>query len=726
VNRRFTAATLLGSALVFAVQPMVARALLPRVGGVPAVWNTCAVFFQLSLLAGYAWAHWLPSRLSTRAAAVTHVTLLALAAAMLPFDLRGTSLGAGDPTGSILLLLGLRVAPMFVLLSAGAPLLQRWFVGDAARDPAPLLAASNVGSLAALLAYPLVVEPLLPLASQSRAFAVGFAAYTLVVAIAAWSVRNDAVTTTTRTQRPLGVQRWLRLAALAFVPSSMMLGLTAHIATDVGSFPLLWVAPLAIYLASFVVVFARTPAPPSPRVIAPFLGLLVMVFLFSAPQVATRIPLIAGHFALFAACAYLLHGELARSRPDDASITSYQLAIAVGGALGGAFNALVAPLVFSRVTEYPLTMALAVLLLPAPPAPRDSRAREEALLRSVGIDPASVLAPAPPARAARLPVVVDAGVALLVGAVAAALFAAPPTARAPSLVRYGVPLALLVILSLGRRARLALGLVAILCASRFDRSVLVESRSFYGVIRVEESRGVRRFLHGTTLHGLQFRSPKMHGRPVAYYDTTAPIGEAMRALGPSLDGRRVGVVGLGVGMLVTYARPRQRWTFYELDPAVEHVARTWFTWLRESAAPFEIITGDARLSLERDRETRFGLLALDAFSSDAIPTHLLTREALRSYVAHLDAHGLLAFHITNRHVRLAPVLSALARDAGLVAVTRSGAGFGPDGPVRSTWVIMARDANDLAPLPRWTRLEASARPPWTDDFSNLLSALQLR
>lgn len=725
MNRRFTAATLLGSALVFAVQPMVARALLPRVGGVPAVWNTCAVFFQLSLLAGYAWAHWLPSRLSTRAAAVTHVALLALAAATLPLDLRGASLDARDPTGPILLLLGLRVAPMFVLLSAGAPLLQRWFVGAAARDPAPLLAASNVGSLAALLAYPLVVEPLLPLAAQSRAFAVGFAAYALVVALAAWSVRNDAVDTAPRAQRPLGLRPWLRLAALAFVPSSMMLGLTAHIATDVGSFPLLWVAPLAIYLASFVVVFARTPAPPSPRVIAPFLGLLVMVFLFSAPQVATRIPLIAGHFALFAACAYLLHGELARSRPDDASITSYQLAIAVGGALGGAFNALVAPLVFARVTEYPLTMALAVLLLPAPPPPRDAREREEALLRSVGIDPATVLAPAAPPRPARLPVV-DAAVALLVGAVAAALFAAPPTARAPSLVRYGVPLALLVILSLGRRARLALGLVAILCASRFDRSVLVESRSFYGVIRVEESRGVRRFMHGTTLHGLQFRSPKMHGRPVAYYDASAPIGEAMRALGPALDGRRVGVVGLGVGMLIAHARPRQRWTFYELDPAVEHVARTWFTWLRESAAPFDIVTGDARLSLERDRETRFGLLALDAFSSDAIPTHLLTREALRSYLAHLDAHGLLAFHITNRHVRLGPVLSALARDARLVAVTRSGAGFGPDGPVRSTWVIMARDANDLAPLTRWTRLDAADRAPWTDDFSNLLSALQIR
>ncbi len=727
MKRLFTATTLLGSALLFAVQPMVARALLPRVGGVPALWNTCSVFFQLCLLAGYAYAHALPARLGPRAMAALHVALLAAAAFTLPVSLRDVSLPAGDPTGSILAALTLRVAPMFALLSTGAPLLQRWYLGASKRDASPLIAASNVGSLAALLAYPLAIEPALPLASQGRAFAAAFSLYVIAVAACAYSARGASPPVERPPpSAPIAARAWLRLAALAFVPSSMMLGLTAHIATDVGSFPLLWVGPLAVYLASFVVVFARPPRAPSPRAVTPFLGLLVLVFLFSAPQVATRLPLVAGHFALFAACAYLLHGELARSRPSDASITSYQLAIAVGGALGGAFNALVAPQLFSRVTEYPLTLALAVLLLPKPPPAPDPRAREEALLRSVGIEPATVLGPPPAPRRARSAGLGDALVPLVVGALAAALFAAPLRASSPSLVRYGLPLALLVVLSLGRRARLALGLMAILAASRFDRSVLVETRTFYGVLRVEEARGVRRFLHGTTLHGMQFRSPKMRGRPVAYYDTTSPIGEVFRALGTSLDDRRVAVVGLGVGMLAAYARPRQRWTFYELDPEVDRIARTWFTWLRDASAPWSVVTGDARLSLRRDASARFGLLALDAFSSDAIPTHLLTREALSLYAARLDARGVLALHITNRHVDLGPVLSALARDAGLIAVTRTGAGFGPEGPVRSTWVLMARRPDDLGALARWTPLAATSQRAWTDDFSNALSALRLR
>ncbi len=318
--------------------------------------------------------------------------------------------------------------PVFALLSTGAPLLQRWFVASApGRDPSPLIAASNVGSLAALVAYPFAIEPLVPLAAQSRAFAAAFALYVAIMAACAWSALR-APTATADAPRPRAViapRAWLRLVALAFVPSSMMLGLTAHIATDVGSFPLLWVAPLVVYLASFIAVFARAPAAPGPRTLAPFLGLLQLMFLFSAPQVATRLPLVVAHFTLFGWCAYLLHGELARSRPTDASITSFQLAIAVGGALGGAFNALVAPHLFVRVTEYPLAMALAVLLLPRSPEASDPRPREEALLRAAGLDPLAVLGPAAPQRPARRWTLADALVPLAVGALAAWLFATP-------------------------------------------------------------------------------------------------------------------------------------------------------------------------------------------------------------------------------------------------------------------------------------------------------------
>lgn len=728
---RYTLATLLGSALLFAVQPMVARALLPLTGGVPALWNTCVVFFQCALLAGYGYAHVAPSLVGARAQPALHVALLALSLLALPL-----SFGAlppapdGDLTGWILAALALRVAPLFVLLSTGAPMLQRWYVRASGADPRPLLAASNVGSLAALLAYPLVIEPLLPLAAQSRAFTLAYAAYVALLARAAWDARADASAAPAAPAAPTPWRVWLRHVALAFAPSSLMLGVTTHLATDVGSFPLLWVVPLAIYLASFVAVFARPPAAPSPRVTAPYLGLLLWMFLFTAPQVATRLPLVVGHLCLFGATAYLLHGELARTRLAAGSVTAFQLALAVGGALGGAFNALLAPRLFVRVTEYPLVMALAVVLVPAAPPPPDRREREEAFLRSLGVDPGAVLGPRRPRppRARWTPG--DALVPLAVGAVAVALFRAPAVTHAPSLVRHGLPLVLLVLASIGRRARLALGLAAILLAGRFDRSVVEASRTFYGVMRVEDVRGVRRFLHGTTLHGLQYLSSERRREPVAYYAPASPIGHVMAALGPSLDGRTVGVVGLGAGMLIGHARPAQRWTFYELDPEVDRIARRHFTWLRDARAPWAVVHGDARRTLARDRSARHGLLVLDAFSSDAIPAHLVTREALALYLARTDARGVIAFHVTNRHVALDGVVAALARDAGLTALVGRATAPSPDGPVPTTWVVLARRTEHLGAIaadPRWRRAPAGASArPWTDDFSNVRGVLRWR
>jgi hypothetical protein len=454
-----------------------------------------------------------------------------------------------------------------------------------------------------------------------------------------------------------------------------------------------------------------------------------MMFLFTAPQVATRLPLALAHLCLFAWTAYLLHGELARTRALAGSVTSFQLALAVGGALGGAFNALAAPRVFERVTEYPLVMALAVLLVPEAPALPDRRAREEAFLRAMGADPDAMLGPAPPpARRARYNLG-DALVPLVVGAVAVALVRAPEMTRTPSLVRFGLPLMLLVLASIGRRVRLSLGLVAILAAGRFDRTVVAASRTFYGVMRVDDAHGVRRFLHGTTLHGLQYLSEKRRREPVAYYAPAAPIGQVMAALGPGLDGRTVGVVGLGVGMLLAHARPAQRWTFYELDPEVVRIARRHFTWLRDAVAPWTVVTGDARRTLRRDAGARHGLLVLDAFSSDAIPTHLVTREALALYLARTDARGVIAFHVTNRHVALDGVVADLARDAGLVAYVGRGAAPSPEGPIPTTWVVLARDAAHLGALardPRWRRAASSHRRAWTDDFSNILGVIRWR
>jgi hypothetical protein len=730
VRALFTATTLLGSALLFLVQPMVARALLPRTGGVPALWNTCVVFFQFALLAGYGLSHVLPSRLGPRAHAAVHVAALVAAGATLPHAFRSLPQPPdGDPTAWVLRALLVVVAPTFVALATSAPLLQRWWA-RLGGDPAPLVVASNVGSLTALLAYPLVIERVLPLDGQSRLFAALWGAWLVgTVGCAALAARRPAVAAELRAEASVPARQWLRYVALAAAPASMMLGVTTHLATDVGSFPLLWVVPLAIYLASFVVVFARTPEAPSPRVVAPYLGLVVMMFLFTAPQVPTRAPLVLGHLGLFAWSCLLFHGTLARERPAPTAITSFQLALAVGGALGGAFNALIAPRVFVRVTEYPLALALGILLLPSPPPPADPRARQESFVRAMGLDPTTVLGPAPPPRPVRRWSALDALVPLAVGALAGGLFLTPLSTGSPALVRYGLPLLVLVFASIGRRARLALGLVAILAASRLDRSVIESSRTFYGVMRVEQTRGVRRFLHGTTLHGLQYRSDKMRREPVAYYDRRAPLGQAMAALAPRLAGASVGVVGLGVGMLIAHAAPGQRWTFYELDPAVERIARRHFTWLRDAAVPVRVVTGDARATLARDVGARHGLLVLDAFSSDAIPVHLLTREAMAVYRARLAPGGVIAFHITNRHVALEAVLTTLARDAGLVALLGRGAGYGPDGPVRTTWVLMAERAEHLGALatdPRWVRLRAGeGTRAWTDNFSDLLGALRL-
>jgi hypothetical protein len=260
--------------------------------------------------------------------------------------------------------------------------------------------------------------------------------------------------------------------------------------------------------------------------------------------------------------------------------------------------------------------------------------------------------------------------------------------------------------------------------------VVDASRTFYGVMRVDDARGVRRFLHGTTLHGLQYLSAKRRREPVAYYAPASPIGQVMAALGPALDGRSVGVVGLGVGMLLAHARPAQRWTFYELDPEVVRLARSHFTWLRDARAPWTVVTGDARRTLARDRGARHGLLVLDAFSSDAIPTHLVTRESVALYLARTDPRGVIAFHVTNRHVALDGVVAALARDAGLVALLGRATAPSPDGPIPTTWVVLAREPGHLGALatdPRWRRVDRDARSrPWTDDFSNVLGVIRWR
>lgn len=491
---------------------------------------------------------------------------------------------------------------------------------------------------------------------------------------------------------PWEVPRWM---LLSFAPALLSLGATVAITTDIAPVPLLWVAPLALYLLSFVVAFR--PSPPDPRrFTAPFLGLLVVVFLTAAARVSPGPLVSALHLTQLFLGALMLHTELARRRPPPSQLARFYLAIAAGGALAGVFASLLAPMLFRRVTEYPLAMALVVALLPTHdrrPASPDTRMR-------------------------------DLGVPLLVGMLAWGMFTSARFGARENLLRYGIPLAVLLVASMGRRARLSLGLVAILVASGRDRATLHEARSFYGVMRVDDDGEARRFLHGTTLHGLVWNDARRGADPSAYYDPRSPIGQVMAAL-PNASAR-VGVVGLGVGMLTAWRRGAQQWTFFELDPEVERIARGWFPWLARCGLACEVVLGDARRTVALDRGAPFDLLVLDAFSSDAIPTHLLTREAFAVWRGRLAPRGVIAVHITNRYVDLAGVLGALARDERLAARTQRRTVADGDTRIVTSWVLLAPDPDALVPItrdPAWRPLPAQGRA-WTDERTDLLRALR--
>lgn len=719
----------LSAALLFAAQPMVAKAVLPLLGGAPAVWTTCMVFFQAVLLGGYLYAHAATRRLGIRAQAALHAALLIGAFGLLPLgvdEASALSLGPGSsPVRWLLEQLVVSAALPFLAVAATAPLLQRWFAGaghGASGDPYFLYAASNLGSLAALLAYPLLIEPRLPLAAQERWWTLGYAALGFLTMACAWTrlwagpvPLGAAAGSEPPSQHEPSI--WLRWVFLAFVPSSLMLGVTSYLSTDIAPMPLLWVVPLALYLLSFVLAFARRPivprgwaargVPAGVMVLALVLGLgLVQPFL---------VPL---HLLTFFLAALACHEALARSRPGAAGLTAFYLAIALGGALGGAFNALVAPVLFDRLAEYPLALVLACLAASASgvlrlPANRRTWAAELAI-------PAAVLVLAGAAvvdyRGWSRSAAGSLGVMLASGLLALACW----THRR-------------------RPLRFALTVGAALLASGLSAGVngrvLHQERDFFGVLQVtvDPSSQSHRLFHGRTLHGQQSLDPALRHEPLSYFARSGPIGDVFRAFQarPANGSQtQVAVVGLGAGSLACYARPSERWTFYEIDPAVARIAadRRYFTFLSDArAGSLKVVLGDARLRLRDAPPHGYGLIVLDAFSSDAIPVHLLTREALRLDREKLAADGILALHISNRYIDLEPVLGALAEDAGLVCRVRRDLELSPAearaGKQRSIWAVMAARPADFGPLaddPRWQPARRQAGlAVWRDDFSDL-------
>ncbi len=719
----FAVTIFVGSALLFLIQPMFARMVLPLLGGSPSVWNTAMVFYQAVLLAGYAYAHWSTAWLGARRQAASHLLILAVPVAVLPVSIASgwTPPTDTNPLPALLAVMVTSVGLPFFAAATMGPTLQTWFAASGhprARDPYFLYSSSNLGSMIALLAYPLLVEPNLSLGQQARWWTWGYAGFVVLAAACATAVWKASPANTVMAEPSLApagapslsLRRRLRWVALAFVPSSLMLGVTTYLSSEIAVVPLLWVVPLAIYLFTFVVAFrpgADRQLPALGRAFAILVVTLVVALNMQATQPLGWLMLL--HLAVFALAGILCHGRLARDRPPPSQLTAFYLWIALGGVLGGCFNALLAPVIFNGIAEYPIALVLAAWL-------------------------ATAIGPVDSPRRARL---LDWLIPLGLGAVAAGLAIAArsvdiQSVKAISGLVFGLPALGCFFLS-RRPLRFALGTAALLLAANAYRGergeILYTERSFFGLHRVNTDpvRKVHYLVHGKTLHGTQSQDPARRTEALAYYYRTGPAGQILSTLAAQPT-KSVGVVGLGAGSLATYAQPGQPWTFFEIDPVVAKLARDdrYFTFLRDSPGRPSVVLGDARLSLQREPDGRFDLLLVDAFSSDAIPAHLVTREAIALYRKKLSARGVMAFHISNLHLDLEPVLAALARDAGLVCRVRDDTNISDAetalGKNASVWLVLAAAPSDLGGLEadrHWLPARDTGHPVWTDDYSSL-------
>jgi len=724
----FTLATFVGAFLTFLLELLVAKMILPFFGGTPSVWSTCVLFFQAMLLAGYGYSHLLGSATRWRRLVVAHVALVGVALLVLPVRIGADWAPPADAVPVLwqtLLLLVTAGLPFFAL-SATTPLVQRWFSRTGhptGRDPYHLYAASNLGSLLALLAYPAVIEPAFDLEQVSRLWTGGYMVlFLLLGACGAGAVlRGRVEDPCVRDEGCAGVQpagiRW-RWVALGFVPSSLMLSVTTHLSTDVASAPLLWVGPLALYLLTYVLAFARrrlfqVSALERSMPLVVLLLALVLVSEGLEPPPWLLFPLhLGGLFLISLAC----HGQLADLRPPVSGLTAYYCWMALGGLAGGVFNAVLAPALFNGVVEYPVALVLACLLRRPPAGVGQGwpATIPDLLRRDVA-----------PAVALGLSVLALMQMVSLLG------LESGPGAVGLSL---GAPVVACYLL-LMRPLRFAFALAALFLTAGWGlssgRDVVFADRTYYGVHRVSRDSRWTRLYHGPTLHGIQGRDPVSRGEPLAYYHRSGPAGSLFRLLeAQGHDPTRVAVIGAGVGSLAAYGRAGQEWTFYELDPTVIRLAKDpdHFTYWQDSAARLREVPGDARLSLARESGERHDLIILDAFSSDAVPAHLLTREAMALYQARLNGDGVIALHISNRFLNLEAVVAGLARDAGLHGAALADlvvpAALRDAGKLPSHWVVLSKDPRLIAAFREsegWRPLGADGRAVlWTDGFSDLI------
>jgi len=722
----FGLAALTSAFLIFWVEPLFAKLVLPLLGGSPAVWNTCLMFFQALLLLGYLYAHASSRYLPPRRQIILHAALVALCFIQLPLALPEGWVppGTGNVIPSLISVLTVSLGAPFFVLTATAPLLQKWLASarDPVRNPYVLYAASNAGSFLGLLAFPLLLEPRLRLSDQTRFWTWAYVlAFALIVACGAaiWRRLPDGRARAEPevepdVPKPVWRQRLLWVV-LAFVPSSLLLGVTTYLSADIAATPLLWVIPLALYLLTFVIVFSnsgRILTATAASAHAILVTALALIFFWQVSIGFQRG--YALHLGVFAFTTLVLHGRLAASRPHPVHLTEFYLWMAFGGALGGAFTALVVPLVFDSTRDYLMMVVVACFLRPTF---RLARPRHRLEVRNIAI---VIL----PAMFLLLASRYDLETHTLLGV--------------SSLWLICFVAGVIVVSLMTNALRFGLAIAAIAVSGHFlqtTRAVIYADRSFFGVYRVANASGPARMLyHGTTIHGAQFTERARRLTPITYYHPAGPVGDVFRELAPSLEGTEIGIVGLGTGSILCYSRPGERWTFYEIDPKIEEIARDqrFFTYLSDCEVDPAIVFGDARLTLAREPAGKYSLIVVDAFSSDAIPVHLLTREAIQTYFRALHESGVLMIHISNRRLDLEPVVADLALDAGLEARVRnhavSEARQDTEYDYESDWVIMARRLEDFGPLAAdtaWVELEPSFRKrPWTDDYSNILSVIR--
>ena len=721
-RKLFVATILTGSFLLFLVQPMVARLALPVLGGAPNVWNSAMLVFQTLLLGGYLYAHAL-ARLPLRRQAIIHVVLLVLAGLTLPIAL--AELPPPEPGWEVLwvpALFVLTIGPAFLMLAAQASLMQRWFAAAPdAGDPYVLYGASNLGSFAGLLTYPLLLEPLLPLGSQSWLWTALYGLLILLVILAAvsrWSggerrivtahaVEDEEVPSPTIRQ----ILLWLALAA---VPSGLMLSTTTLLTTDIMAAPLLWVIPLGLYLLSYTFAFSEDGE--IAAVITRFAP-VALLFIGSLAMATGGQSNVIAAFAMVGLLFLLsvaLHHRLFRLRPDPSHLTLFYLVIAAGGALGGVFTALLAPVLFDWIYEHAILLLCAALLLPQVPLVAffgrvwNSHDRRRHALAAALVFAAGLLG-------------------WQLSHIAGQEFGFAKMA-------FICAMALIGILLIGQRVAFT-AVVALIMLGHTGLATLESSfsgqrsRSYFGTYSIEDVKSgwMRQLAQGTTIHGKQWLSPGFRREPTSYYGHTSGVGIALEQAKPDAA---IGIVGLGAGTLACYRQPAQRWTFFEIDAQVLQFSRDGtFTFLSDCTPDARIVIGDARLELAKEANGQFDLLAIDAFSSDAIPVHLLTEEAFAIYGNALAQDGLLLVHISNRYFDLRPMVAALARSGDWHAIQRLDIAELAEGTTPSLWVALSRDEAVLQALqrassPTWEELPPARMRAWTDARSSILPLIR--